>query len=427
MKRTLFFRCITPLCLPALAMPAIAAVEIDLGVTSRYSDNARRTYSDKVSERQDEYSAGILADYENSLLDFETDYRASENRFDKETQPDRSLIEGNAELLIGKAHHPVDLLLVHSRRSVLGAPDQVDLLQNEDERQIFSAIPTARLRLSRVDNLLLRGDYTQVDFRYADVFNSERTGGSLIWQHRFSSVSNLEVAAQHTEISYDALPDNDYEYQNASVTFATELRYLSYSVSVGYNQSTPEVGEDFSAPSYRVEVDYRTGFNTLSLLASQQITDTSLGDGNQGMLDNVNLDDATGVGLDQFESRVIELRWDNQSLCERCSAYASLLYEQEQYQTLTEDNDQHVASVGVDYQLSRASSIGFQASRRERKFDSDVDRNDFTVTSVGANYRYTFINDLAVQVFFIVDESESDAETLTYDERISGISLTYTF
>jgi hypothetical protein len=30
------------------------------------------------------------------------------------------------------------------------------------------------------------------------------------------------------------------------------------------------------------------------------------------MLDNVNLDDATGVGLDQFESRVVELRWDNE-------------------------------------------------------------------------------------------------------------------
>ena len=205
------------------------------------------------------------------------------------------------------------------------------------------------------------------------------------------------------------------------------MRYLSYRVSLGYNQSTPEVGEDFSAPSYRVEIDYRSGFNTLSLLASQQITDTSLGDGNQGMLDNVNLDDATGVGLDQFESRVVELRWDNESLCERCNAYASLLYEQEQYQTLIEDNDQNVASIGFDYQLSRASSVGLQASRQERKFDSDVDRNDFTVTSFGANYRYTFINDLSVQVFFIVDESESDAETLTYDERISGISLTYTF
>jgi hypothetical protein len=80
-----------------------------------------RTATKFLSVRM-EYSAGILADYENSLLDFETDYRASENRFDKETQPDRSLIEGNAELLIGKAHHPVDLLLVHSRRSVLGAP-----------------------------------------------------------------------------------------------------------------------------------------------------------------------------------------------------------------------------------------------------------------------------------------------------------------
>ncbi|HTF84660.1 MAG TPA: hypothetical protein VL987_08760, partial [Cellvibrio sp.] len=120
MKRTLFFRCFTSLCIPALALPAMATVEIDLGVTSRYSDNARRTYSDKIAERQDEYSASILADYENTLLDFETDYRATENRFDKDTQPDRSLLEGNAELLIGKSYHPVDLLLVHSRRSVLG-------------------------------------------------------------------------------------------------------------------------------------------------------------------------------------------------------------------------------------------------------------------------------------------------------------------
>lgn len=427
MKRTLFFRCFTSLCIPALTLPAMAAVEIDLGVTSRYSDNARRTYSDKISERQDEYSAGILADYENTLLDFETDYRASENRFDKDTQPNRSLLEGNAELLIGKSYHPVDLLLVHSRRSVLGAPDQVDLLQNEDERQIFSAIPTARLRLSSVDNVLLRGDYTQVDFRYADAFNSERTGGSLIWQHRFSSVSNMEIAAQHTEISYDALPDNDYEYQNASVTYATELRYLSYRVSLGYNRSTPDAGDDFSAPSYRVEIDYRTGFNTLSLLASQQITDTSLGNGNSGVLDNVNLEDATGVGLDQFESRVVELRWQNQSLCERCSAYASLLYEQEQYQTLIEDNDQQVASIGFDYQLSRASSVGFQASWRERRFDSDVDREDFAVTSMGVNYRYTFANDLDVQLFFVADKSDSDSQTLTYDERISGIALRYTF
>jgi long-subunit fatty acid transport protein len=104
------------------------------------------------------------------------------------------------------------------------------------------------------------------------------------------------------------------------------------------------------------------------------------------------------------------------------------LYEQEQYQTLIEDNDQNVASIGFDYQLSRASSVGVQASRQERKFDSDVDRNDFTVTSFGANYRYTPLSMICpYRFFFIVDESESEAETLTYDERISGISLTYTF
>lgn len=427
MKRTLFFRCCAGLCLPVLSASALAAVEVEVGVTSRYTDNALRTNNNEISERQDEFSAALLVDYENSLIDLDTDYRASENRFDKETQPDRSMLEGNTELLIGKAYHPVDLLLVHSRRSVLGAQDQVNLLQNEDERQIFSAIPTGRIRLSRVDNLLIRGDYTKVDFRYADILNSERTGGSLIWQHRFSSISEMQVEAQHTVITYDALPNNDYEFQSASITYETELRYLSYRLSAGYSVSNPEVGEEFSAPTYRAEIDYRSGFNTFSLLVNQEITDTSLGDGNRGLLDDVNLDDATGVGLDQFKSRVVELRWQNQSLCGRCSAYASLLYEEEQYQNLIEDNNQNVASIGLDYQISRASSVGFQASRQERRFESEVNRTDFTVTSVGVNYRYTFINDLDLRLFFIHDDSESDGDTLTYKENISGVTLTYRF
>lgn len=426
MKQTSLFRYVTSLCLPLLTLPATAAIEVDLAATSRFSDNALRTYSDKISERQDEYSLNFSADYENSLIDLDTSYRASENRFDKASQPNRSLLEGNADLLIGKAHHPLDLLLSHSRRSVLGAPDQIDLLQNEDERQIFSAIPTGRLRITPVDNLLVRGDYTQIDFRYADVFNSERQGGYLIWQHRFSSISNLEVSAQHTEISYDALPDSDYEYQNASIAYAAELRQLSYRISLGYNVSKPQNGDDFSSPSYQVEVDYRTGFNLLSLNMSQQITDTSMGSGNRGVLDGINLGDAT-TGIDQFESRVAEVRWQNQSLCGRCSAYISVLYQKDEYRTLAEDNSQNVAGMGFTYQLSRAASLGFQVDRRERQFDGDVDRNDFTVTSAGANYQYQFANDLGLRIFFVIDDSEADVEGLTYVERISGVSLTYSF
>lgn len=427
MKRKLSYQWFGQFCLPLFAMPVVASIEVELAATSRFTDNALRTYSDPISERQDEYSAALLADYENSLLDFDTDYRASENRFDKDTQEDRSVVEGNADLLIGKQHHPVDLLLSHSRRSVLGAPDQIDLLQNEDEREIFSAVPTARLRLSRVDNILLSGDYTQIDFRYAEQFNSERKGGYLIWQHRFSPISSLEVTGQHSEISYDALPDNDYEYQNISVAYETELRQLSYLISVGYNVSKPETGDEFSSPSYRIEVDYRTGFNTLSFYINQQITDTSIGSGNRGDVGGVNLGDASGVGIDQFESQVAEIRWQNQSLCVRCSAYASLLYQKDEYQTLAEDNDQNLASIGFNYQLTRSSSLGIQASRRERRFDDVVARNDFTVTSVGVDYRYTFINDLSLRIFANLDESEADVESLTYDERVSGLSISYSF
>lgn len=428
MKQQSIYKWCVPLSLSLLTLPALANdIEVQVSATSRFTDNARRTETATISERQDIYGLDLVGDYSNSLIAFDADYRATENRFNEESQPDRSLVEGNAELLIGKQYHPVDLLLSHSRRSLQSAPDQVSLLEDEDEREIFSAIPTLRWRLGEVDNLLVRGDITTINYRYSGEFNSERKGGSLLWQHALSPIDSIEVSAQHTEIEYDALPDNDYIYQNAAVTYSTDLRQLSYLVSLGYNLSKPATGDEFSAPSYRLELDYRSGFNTLGLYLSQRITDTSLGNGNRTELGNINLGDAGSIGIDQFESRVVELRWRTQGICGRCSAYASILYQADDYQSLDEDNNQHVVSAGFDYRLSRAASLGILIQRSERRFDESVLRNDFQVTSSSINYRYVFVSDLELGVFAAVDRSNSDTDSLRYEERVSGVSLRYIF
>lgn len=402
-------------------------IDLEVSATSRFTDNARRTNIDPISERQDTYGLNLVGDYSNSLLALDANYRATENRFDKESQPDRSMVEGNANLLIGKEHHPADLLLSHSRRSLLGTPDQVSLLQNEDEREIFSAVPTLRLRLGSVDDFLVRGDVSTIDYRYASEFNSERKGGSLIWQHQFSEISNTEVSVQHTEISYDVLPQSDYEYQRAAISYSTQLRQLSYLISIGYNTAKPELGEEFSAPSYMLEMDYNSGFNTISLYLNQQITDTSLGNGNRGELGNINLGEAGGVGVDQFESRVAELRWRNQGLCGRCSVYASLLYQEDDYQTLNEDTSQNAVTAGIDYRIFRASTLGVRVLSSEREFEEDVARTAFRETSASIEYRHTFINDIGLSVFASVLKSDSDAEALEYEENVYGASLSYTF
>lgn len=428
MKQQSFYKWCIQLSLLLLAAPVFGnAIETQLSAGSRFSDNARRTNTDTISERQDVYGLNLIGDYSNSLIAFDTSYRATENRFSKDSQPDRSLVEGDAELLIGKQHHFVDLMLSHSRRSLQTAPDQVNLLENADEREIFSAIPTLRWRMSPVDSLLLRGDITDIDYRYSSQFNSERKGGSLIWQHQLSAIDLIEVNAQHTDIKYNALPDSDYEFQSALVTYSTALRQISYLVGLGYNISKPETGDEFAAPSYRAELDYRSGFNTVGIYLSQRITDTSLGNGNRGDLTNTNLGDANSVGIDQFESQVAEVRWQNQGLCGRCSAYISLLYQADDYHILNEDNEQNVVSLSFDYRLSNSASLGAVIRRSDRRFDEGVPRNDFGVTSASIEYRHTFANDLGLRIFAAVDEGQSDTEVLRYQERVSGVSVNYTF
>lgn len=428
MKRRSAYRWCGYFSLPLLAGPALSnSLNVDLSAMSSFTDNANLSYSDAISERQDEYSANLIADYTNSLIDFDTDYRASENHFDKGSQEDRSLLEGNANLLIGKPHQVMNLLLSHSRRSLLSSPDQVNLLENQDERNISSAIPTLRMRLSSVDNILLQGEVSKIGYRYSDELDSERKGGNLIWQHRFSDIDKFEVSAQHAEISYDSIPGSNVEYQNASIAYSTKLRQLSYLVSLGYNTSKPETGEDFSSPAYRVEVNYQSGFNTLSAYINQQITDTSQGDGNRGSISDPNIADTAGMGLDQFESQIAEIRWQNQSLCGRCNAYISLLYQQDNYQVLNEDNSQNLVGVGLNYKFSTSSNLDIRFSRSEHSYAEGVAHEDYTEKMVRIEYRYIFVNDLSLSVFVARNESDSEAEGLAYEENVSGLSLSYRF
>src|SRR5690606_9203050 len=113
-----------------------------LSFISQFSDNAERTPDGGLSEWQDKYALGVYGDYENSLVTLEADYTASMHRYEKDSQPRREMLEGSSSLRLGKEHQLFDVLFVHSRYGVLNEPDAVDLLSNQDERQIVAVVPT---------------------------------------------------------------------------------------------------------------------------------------------------------------------------------------------------------------------------------------------------------------------------------------------
>ncbi|WP_027328160.1 hypothetical protein [Marinimicrobium agarilyticum] len=418
------------LVVPLLAPSTVLAEgewRASVGLRTEYTDNANKSEEDPLSERQDEAELSVGGNYANRWISFEAGYEASERRFNEGSQEDRSLLRGDSELVVGQPTDPMDLVITHSRRTVLNAPDEVDLLKNNDERTILSAMPSARWRPTGADLLMVRGQFSEVDYRFRPERNSERQGASLVWQREVSEVDSLSLTGQHTEVSFDAAPLADYEYRAANLSYQVSLRQLQYQIQVGYNESSPKVGDGLSSPSYLVDVTFGEGGNRWGFNASQFITDNSSGSGNQGDLGDFTPGDSSSGELDQLERTRAELRWMNQTLCARCNLTASLYWQSDDYRVENEDQDELGVRLSARYEVSQQSSLDISWQRRDRQFESAAERSDFQQDRLRARYEYQFVNGVGLNVFMARNDRQSDDNNREYDETSGGLGLSYTF
>jgi hypothetical protein len=411
------------------AAGAWAGQYVDVGVIlgTEYSDNATRSPGNGISERQDRYGLTLASDYENQLLDLDVSYSAQERRFSQDSQPRRSFLEGDLNLRLGKQHHPADLLLSHTRRSALRAPDQVDLLVNRDERDIYSVVPTLRARVTRVDHLMLQGHYSMIKYRFDETRDSDRLGASVIWQHNFSATDQMRITGTHTEVSFDQAPELDYTYQAILAAYSVELRRLAYTVELGYNETQPESNDPFSSPTFRLEASYDTGQHRFSLNARQFITDSSQAGGNLGDPGSFGSGRDTVGDLDQLERLSADVRWDYLALCRRCDLHVNAFYRYDDYRTLEEDTDEVGLGSGFGYQLTHRASTRLTVNVRRQSFEAASDREAFTIGRAHLSYRYSFINDVSLELFAHYEKRNSAAETQQYDEVRGGLTLAFAF
>lgn len=415
-----------PLLLPLQAL-AEGDWRASISLHSEHTDNANKTESDKISERQDEAELGLGGSYANRWVTFSANYKARERRFSESSQADRSVVQGDSKLLVGQSRDPFDLLITHTRRTVLNAPDDIDLLRNNDERTILSAMPSARWRPTDADLMMLQGQYSDVDYRFTPERNSERQGASAVWQRNISEVDLVSLTGLQSQVSFDDFPGADYDYRAASVSYQVNLRHLQYRFQLGYNESRPEVGSGASSPSYQVEVNVGEGANQWELSTSQFITDSSTGSGNQDDLDSFVPGDSTSGRIDQIERTRAEFRWLNHSLCERCGVTASIYWQADDYRMELEDQEERGARLSLTYQLSRQSSADISWQRRDRQFDTSVTRSDFQQDRLRAGYEYQFLSNLSLNVMLARNERRSDDNNREYTENSGGLGLHYTF
>ena len=318
----------------AMSGPVLANnIDFAVGLESAYTDNANNTASNPVSERQDRLSLSAEGEYKNNWLTAELGYQISQLLFDKDTQDDRTELEGSASALFGKENGRFNFTIANSKRQVLGNAGELSVSDNYQTRDVTSLQPRLNIFQDQADTLSITGLYSAVNFDQnqstQDSFDTTSTGAELAWRRNLSKVDSISLIAQHQEIEYDDLAGEDYEYQSVVLRYATELRQLSYSVALGYNVTDPDTGSEDSSLQWEVSVAYDSGGNQISLLSESYLTDPSRGNQNSLLEDGSNqvaLGNGSTAITDQYNRRAHTLTYSTSQLCNLCTLTLTASY-----------------------------------------------------------------------------------------------------
>ena len=424
-----FFQNAFPVSILFLCCDQVSANQIEgsLSATSMFSDNTLKQAQDPIDERQDLYRLGLAGDYSNWLLDADVNYHFVSQTYAENSQPDEQYADGSSSVVFGKPEDVLALELSHSRRMLLSTPDAVDLTGNQEARDIISARPEVRVKISDADRLLLSGQFERVSFPDDYQQDSKRTGASLGWVHLLSPTSTLQLSANQQDIKFDNNVLADYSMSNSMLTYSVALRKLKYSVAVGYNKSEPELGESQSAPSYRISAVYLAGYNQIDFSASRMLTDTSYGDGN--MESTVVLPDNDGFSaeLDRIDRRTVELNWRTDVFCSRCSFSAGVVAVEDTYLEKDEKSLTIDARINFAYELTAAANLSLSMARSDVDFDNQVVAQDYKLDYASLEYAYSFSNGLKVRIAGRREDRDSLTAAGSYTENVYSVGLAYGF
>lgn len=394
-----------------------------VSVKSAESDNATKSIEDPIVERQDTYLLTLSGDYDNTFLKTEVDYTGSDERFEKDSQESRSYLEGSSMLLLGALTDPMDIQFNHSRTELLGTPDAIDITNNQDERETLTVIPRVKKRISSSDLVIASVDYTQVGFLKNSLNDSERTSAQLNWLHQSTKVSQLNFQVQRTDIAFEEFSDADYVYSSAVATYSTQLRKLGYTVAAGYNRSERSNDETYGSPTYAFSITYNDTLNSLQLMVSQAITDSSMGGGN---FSNPGSGVDSAYKVDQIERKNASITWLGNFICDKCSLAVSVNKGVDDYVVLPDEIESQGGALDFSYSISKKSSFSLRASKSEQQFVGDLVGQDYVLNFASASYRYEFDTGISLRFFVEQEERESDDAMKEYKEKLVGGELAWT-
>jgi hypothetical protein len=314
---------------------------------------------------------------------------------------------------------------------MLNSPEALDLARNRDTQEIITIAPAVKTHFSAADSFMVMGSYTDVSYKKEQQKKSEQQGLQMTWVHGVSKTDSIQLSAQHTETSFEFVPQADYQLQNLSAQYSVTLKRFNYSIQAGYNRSESKIStEDFASPSYNIQASYISGTHTFALSLAESITDSSMGGGGNSSIGAVGSNSgapAKGVGIDLINVRKANASWRTSALCERCDFGINISQSTQDYKELSEDGDEYGAGANFKYSLTRAASIDVSYTHRERKFSAEVARAGFESDSAKVGLNYTITRGLQLELYANQEKRTSVIDVQRYQENIVGLNLSYHF
>jgi len=377
---------------------------ISLGIEHSQSDNINKVSTDPSSGYEQSIDFGVGYFNQTATNFTALDYSISYDRYSEDELGDDVELAGSLNMTQEIFSKNLLLNLGHFRRSYLLDQTQVDIPDNNGNRDVFTVNPVWIIPYSRRAGFQLSYNYIATRFSDDSDQNTERNGLGVTWYHNLNAKTRFDFTTEFSKVELDTY---DYTQLTADASLTGKLYAGSYLIQLGYSRLMVDQGFE-AGGIFKLAYDYQLQKHNIAISAERELSDSSFGSGND-FPDN-SLEDFDGskvIWIDRFQLQhqfAISSRFNNQN---------SIYYQQE---TEVVTND-------VDPRWGLASALNFQHTKRissylavdysESTNSSDFDKQVLN-TTIGA--RYLFRPELTFSLQANYEDQSTDDDISAYDE-----------
>ncbi len=444
-KRNLHIASQLSLLVAALALSGTSSAleyELSLELGGEYSDNIDRLNDElKRDEVSTTVGAIVSLTQESQNVDVNLDYVLEQSEYKNDRIETETQVQGATEIdwRIYEDVFSWDfshlITEANLNDSVASTPD------TRETRNVFSTGPTIAARLSKVDRLILSGDYTIVEQDTANVLrtgtdadnarnlDSNRTSAQISWQRALSATTSLAISYSQavTELDDDS---PDFEFAQIFASYQVELASGRYGIALGYNEAERDnFGEkqdgNYAAATYFNEFDGRT----LAIDIVNQLTDSSIGLGATG----ADVTNSNFNVVDIVERTNVRIAYGYPGVCASCDWELSYEFDKEDFQEqeaetveFVQDSEQHILRTTLRYRMNSRSTAKAGLGYIHNKFEEEGRDDDIYNLAAGIEYTVNDTIKVDAGVEYDTRDTSRDDETIDidYDELSGYVTLT---